>query len=152
MKSKSEENVKKQLLLDNIAYTYETLELWYPKKVTLPVVQGKIGLNPDDWERAKGPFHVLHKYTPDFIIEKRDGGTMVVEVKGQFAGPDRQKIRQVKKYYIDNGMDFRMVFDRSKSKFSKDNAKTYGEFCQQLGIPYADKAIPQEWLEEMRRK
>lgn len=82
------------------------------------------------------------KYTPDIVLENG----IVIEIKGRWVTADRQKIALVKKQYPE--MDLRMVFSNSKAKISKASKTTYGEYCDKIGIPYADKMIPDEWINE----
>lgn len=87
------------------------------------------------------------KYTPDIVLEKPDGSEIIIEIKGRWVTADRQKISMIKDQYPD--MDLRMVFSNSRSKISKKSKTTYGDYCDKLGIPYADKTIPEEWLKEL---
>jgi Phage endonuclease I len=82
------------------------------------------------------------KYTPDIVLEN----DIVVEIKGRWVTADRQKIGLVKAQFPD--LDLRMVFSNSKTKISKTSKTTYADYCDKLGIPYADKMIPDEWINE----
>lgn len=82
------------------------------------------------------------KYTPDIVLENG----IIVEIKGRWVTADRQKIGLVKKQYPD--LDLRMVFSNSKTKISKTSKTTYADYCDKLGIPYSDKMIPDEWINE----
>jgi len=86
------------------------------------------------------------RYTPDFIITTRSGKTIYVETKGRFLTEDRQKHLLIKKQYPD--MDLRFVFSNSNNRISKRSKTTYAKWCEDKGFLYADKYIPQEWLEE----
>ena len=83
-------------------------------------------------------------YTPDFPV----GTKIIIETKGRFLTSDRMKMLQVKKQYPE--YDFRFVFTNSKAKISKVSQTTYGRWCQKNGFKYADKEIPQEWIEEIK--
>lgn len=85
------------------------------------------------------------KYTPDIVLENG----IVVEIKGRWVTADRQKIALVKQQYPE--MDLRMVFSNSKTKISKSSKTTYGSYCDKLGIPYADRMIPDEWILEKKK-
>lgn len=87
--------------------------------------------------------HKIHKYTPDFMF-----GNIVIETKGRFLTADRMKMLELKKQYSD--IDFRFIFNNSKSKISKASVTTYGRWCEKNGFKYADKLIPKEWLEEIK--
>lgn len=84
----------------------------------------------------------VRTYTPDIVLPNG----IIVEIKGRWVAADRQKIALVKSQYPD--MDLRMVFSNSKAKISKTSKTTYGMYCDKIGIPYADKHIPQEWIKE----
>jgi len=84
------------------------------------------------------------KYTPDIVLENG----IVVEIKGRWVTADRQKIALVKQQYPE--MDLRMVFSNSKAKISKASKTTYADYCTKLGIPFADKMIPDEWIKETK--
>ncbi len=83
-----------------------------------------------------------HKYTPDFILPNG----IIVETKGLFDTDDRKKHELIRKQHP--ALDIRFVFSRSKSPIRKGSPTTYGSWCAKLGIPFADKVIPQEWVEE----
>lgn len=84
----------------------------------------------------------VRTYTPD--IELPNG--IIVEIKGRWVAADRQKIAMVKEQHPD--LDLRMVFSNSKAKISKASKTTYAMYCDKIGIPYADKHIPLEWINE----
>lgn len=83
-----------------------------------------------------------HTYLPDFRLPNG----IIVETKGRFVLSDRKKHRLIKEQYPD--LDIRIVFSNSNAKISKGSKTTYAMWCDKLGIPYADKKIPQSWLEE----
>lgn len=81
-------------------------------------------------------------YTPDFPLKNG----IIVETKGRFITDDRTKHKLIKAQHPD--LDIRFVFSNSRTKLSKGSPTTYGMWCAQYGFLYADKTIPQEWLEE----
>lgn len=83
-----------------------------------------------------------HKYTPDFILPNG----IIVETKGLFDTDDRKKHELIRKQHPQ--LDIRFVFSRSASPIRKGSKTTYGSWCAKLGIPYADKTIPQAWIDE----
>lgn len=95
-----------------------------------------------------------HTYTPDFYITTKSGKTIIVETKGLWSSDDREKHRLIKEQYPD--LDIRFVFTRSKAKINKNSKTTYADICEGRGRgpfkgvtwTYADKRIPDEWLEE----
>lgn len=82
-------------------------------------------------------------YTPDWLLHNG----IIVEGKGRFVTADRQKHLIIKEQYPD--LDIRFVFSRSKSPISKGSKTTYAKWCADKGpFPYADKLIPQAWMNE----
>lgn len=84
----------------------------------------------------------FRKYTPD--LQFPNG--VVVELKGRWKTADRKKIKLVRQQHPD--VDLRFVFDNPNQRISKTSKTTYGAYCKQLGIPFAKKSIPVEWLSE----
>jgi hypothetical protein len=113
-----EERVAEQLDQLGIEYTYEKVKLKYIK----PASQ--------------------HVYTPDFVL----ANGIIVETKGRFLAPDRQKHILVKRHNPD--LDIRFVFSNSNARISKSSKTTYAMWCRKYGYKYADKTIPEEWLNE----
>lgn len=117
-----EDAIASQLKQRGVAFSFETLTLTYIK--------------PE--KKAK--------YTPDFIITTRSGKQIIVESKGRFLTADRQKMLLVKAQHPD--LDIRFVFSNSKQRISKQSKTTYGMWAEKNGFPYADREVPQEWLDE----
>jgi hypothetical protein len=113
-----EERVAEQLDQLGIEYTYEKVKLKYIK----PASQ--------------------HVYTPDFVL----ANGIIVETKGRFLAPDRQKHILVKRHNPD--LDIRFVFSNSNARISKTSKTTYAMWCRKNGYQFADKTIPEEWLNE----
>jgi len=83
-----------------------------------------------------------HTYLPDFKLPNG----IIIETKGRFVLADRKKHKLIKEQYPD--LDIRFVFSNSNTKISKGSKTTYASWCEKLDIPYADKTIPQSWLDE----
>lgn len=83
-----------------------------------------------------------HTYLPDFKLPNG----IIVETKGRFLLADRKKHELIKQQHPE--IDIRIVFSNSKTRISKTSKTTYGMWCEKMGIPYADKEIPQSWLDE----
>lgn len=115
-----EELIAAQLYEDKIAFEYENKANIIP--YTVP---------------AKD-----HTYLPDFKLPNG----IIVETKGRFVLADRKKHQLIKEQHPD--IDIRIVFSNSNTKISKKSKTTYATWCEKLGIPYADKKIPQSWLDE----
>jgi len=101
-----------------------------------------------------------HKYHPDFYLfgnnkgksfgetEYFNGSEFFVETKGRFMASDRKKHILIKEQHPD--LDLRFVFCNSKNKIYKGSKTTYADWCRQHGFLFADKTIPDEWLEELK--
>ena len=81
-------------------------------------------------------------YTPDFVL----GNGIIVETKGRFVSDDRRKHKEIRRQFPEH--DIRFVFTNSKSRLYKGSKSTYGDWCTKHGFIYADKVIPESWLEE----
>jgi len=93
-------------------------------------------------ERIEWVDKKVRKYTPDFVL----ANGIVIETKGRFVSSDRRKHVEIKKQYPD--LDLRFVFQNSRAKLYKGAKSTYGDWCKRNGFMYADKVIPDEWLNE----
>ncbi len=85
-------------------------------------------------------------YTPDFVLENG----IIVETKGRFTSPDRSKHLRVKEQYPE--LDIRFVFTNSNQRLYKGAKSSYADWCKKNSYLYADKIIPQEWLDEKGTK
>jgi hypothetical protein len=84
------------------------------------------------------------KYTVDFTLPNG----ILVETKGRWTSADRKKHLLVKNQHPT--LDIRLVFQSAKSKISKASKTTYSDFCDKHDIKWAEKTIPQEWLDEKK--
>jgi hypothetical protein len=82
------------------------------------------------------------KYTPDIILPNG----IIIELKGRFFTEDQQKMVLVMSQHPE--LDIRMVFMRLKDKIYPGSKTTYAMWCGKRGIKYAEKTIPQEWIDE----
>lgn len=99
---------------------------------------------PFEYEKFKIKW-VLHQdkvYTPDFKLPNG----IIVESKGRFLTDDRMKHLEVKKQHPH--LDIRFVFSNSKTKIKKGSKTSYADWCDKHGFKWADKLIPEEWLNE----
>ena len=87
-----------------------------------------------------------HHYTPDFVL---DNG-IIVETKGRFLIADRKKHMLIKRQQPH--LDIRFVFSNSSQKLNKGSRTTYAQWCVKNGFEYADKIIPEHWINERRKK
>jgi hypothetical protein len=99
---------------------------------------------PVEYETFKITYEVneSRKYTPDYLLPNG----IIIESKGRFVTADRKKHLLIKKQHPK--IDIRFVFSNSKAKIAKGSFTTYAEWCKANGFLYADKLIPQEWIDE----
>lgn len=97
-----------------------------------------------EYETLKIQYEVneTRRYTPDFILPNG----IIIETKGRFVAADRKKHLLIQQQHSE--LDIRFVFSNSRAKLSKGAKSTYGEWCEKHGFLYADKQIPEEWLNE----
>tara|TARA_R110000868_G_scaffold411506_1_gene704800 strand:+ start:1012 stop:1434 length:423 start_codon:yes stop_codon:yes gene_type:complete len=84
-----------------------------------------------------------HTYLPDFKLING----IIIETKGRFMLADRKKHELINQQHPE--LDIRFVFSNSNTRISKKSKTTYGMWCEKLGIPYADKTVPQSWIDEI---
>lgn len=87
------------------------------------------------------------RYTPDFRLPKKDG-FFYIETKGIWTVEDRQKWHLLHQQHPD--VDFRLLFSNQNAKLYKGSPTTYAAYCEKHGFTYANKTIPQEWLDEAK--
>ena len=84
------------------------------------------------------------KYTVDFTLPNG----ILVETKGRWVAADRKKHMLFKKQQPE--LDIRLVFQSAKSKISKGSKTTYADYCDKHGIQWAEKQIPESWINEKK--
>jgi hypothetical protein len=99
---------------------------------------------PYDYESSTLSWSIeeVRNYLPDFHLPNG----IIIEAKGRFTTYDRKKHLAIKKQHPE--LDIRFVFSNSRGKIYKGSKTTYGQWCDRHGFKYADKLIPQEWLDE----
>jgi hypothetical protein len=103
-----------------------------------------------EYETVKVPYTQPSKartYNPDIMLKKKDGSIMYIEVKGKLDVDTRYKHQWIKQQYPD--MDLRFVFGNWSNKIMKGSPTSYKDWSDKMGIPCANKYIPEEWLEEL---
>ena len=97
-----------------------------------------------EYETLKIQYEVneTRRYTPDFILPSG----IIIETKGRFVAADRKKHLLVQQQHPK--LDIRFVFSNSKAKISKGSKTSYADWCIKHGFLYADKLIPEEWINE----
>ena len=84
----------------------------------------------------------VRTYTPDFELPNG----IIIETKGRFVAADRKKHLLIQKQHP--LLDIRFVFSNSNAKISKRSKTSYADWCEKNGFLYADKLVPQEWIDE----
>lgn len=100
--------------------------------------------HPDHVIRYKVP-EKSSRYTPDFVLIKSNGEPLIIETKGRFLTADRQKHLLIRDQF---NHDIRFVFSNSRQKIGKGSKTTYAMWCEKYGFQYADRTIPEAWLQE----
>ncbi|WP_142850908.1 endodeoxyribonuclease [Telmatospirillum sp. J64-1] len=88
----------------------------------------------------------MSRYTPDFVLPNG----IIIETKGRFVTADRQKHLLIKQQHPD--LDIRFVFSNSRQRISKQSKTTYADWCLKHGFLFADRTIPEEWINEPPRR
>ena len=120
-----EDKFEKNLIERDVDYKYESEVFSY--KYTIPA-------------REK-----TERYTPDFPIITKSGKKIYIETKGRLTSAYRKKYIRVKEL---TGIDLRFIFQRKNNKIYKGSKTTYWMWAEQNGFKWAEKTIPQEWLDE----
>ena len=90
-----------------------------------------------------------HKYTPDFILTKKNGELMFLELKGRLTLADRQKMLVVKEQHPDK--DIRFVFQDAKSKIRKGSKTTVSMWAEKNGFLWCESILPISWTKELKK-
>jgi hypothetical protein len=84
----------------------------------------------------------LARYTPDFILPNG----IVIETKGRFVTEDRKKHKLIREQFPD--LDVRIVFSNPNNTIGKKSKTSYGMWCERVGIPFAKRVVPPDWIKE----
>ena len=98
-----------------------------------------------EYEAIKIPFQPLQKikhYVPDLVL----ANGVIVEIKGRFTSPDRQKHKAIKANYPN--LDIRFVFQNQNQKINKGSKTSYAMWCKSNGIKCSEGHIPPAWIAE----
>lgn len=131
-RSKFESTIQSKLEDDRVVFGYETEQLEYEENV-------RVGHCA---ECGSSKVVQRRKYTPDFIITRKDGTKLYVEAKGYFKSTDRSKMRAVLK--SNPGIDIRLVF-MTDGKI--DDTTRYSDWCMKYGFDFhIGKEVPKQWI------
>jgi len=84
-------------------------------------------------------------YTPDFLLPNG----ILIETKGRFTPDDRRKHLEIKKQHPE--LDIRFVFTNANAKLRKGSKTSYASWCDKNGFLWANKDVPDRWLEEKKK-
>lgn len=101
-----------------------------------------VAVEYEDREVEYTPEPKKRVYHPDFTLPN----AILIETKGRFVNADRQKMLAIKKQFP--FLDIRIVFSNAQQTISKISKTTYGMWATKAGFPWADKVVPQSWLDE----
>jgi hypothetical protein len=134
LRSTFEGTIEQQLEAAGVDYEYESDTIQWVRKIT----SGKcLGCGHSEVGQ-------LCDYTPDFRITTKAGRVWYIEVKGYLDGPDRTKLRTVRKQHP--GLDIRLVFQRDNVIKGTKNKTRYSEWAKKNGFVYSIGSVPKEWL------
>ena len=91
------------------------------------------------------PYSIHYRYLPDFQLPNG----ILIEAKGQLDVNDRRKMVAVKVCWPQK--DIRFVFQNARCRLSR-YGKTYGEWAEAAGFPWAEGSIPLAWFDEEEKK
>jgi hypothetical protein len=83
------------------------------------------------------------KYTPDFVLLSNG---IILEGKGIFDTEDRKKHLLIKAQHPE--LDIRLVFSRANAPIYKGSPTTHKSWAEHHGFKWAEKLVPQEWIDE----
>ena len=101
-----------------------------------------------DYESESLAYTVQHNYTPDFVIEKKDGSKIYIETKGLGRGfdyPARRKMEEIRKQYPD--IDIRIIFT-SDRPFRKGGKMRPSDWAVKNGYKFCIQEVPKDWFNE----
>lgn len=134
-RSLSEKRVSDELKLKGVKYRYEDTRFEY-------FLRGRNKLICPNCGPVSGM--VRRHYLPDFELSNG----VFIEVKGRLTSKDRTKLAAVKQQHP--SINLCLLFDANR--FVEGQAKghvskiRYGDWANKVGIPWAVKDIPDEWL------
>lgn len=97
------------------------------------------------YETEKLPYLLERRYVPDYIVTKKDGTKVYLEVKGYLRPTDRSKMIAVKK--MNPELDIRFCFAKD-NKLKASSNTTYSMWAEKNGFPWCIGVIPKVWFKE----
>ena len=96
------------------------------------------------YESEKLPYVISRNYIPDFVLRKKNGDLLYLEVKGYLRPGDRTKMVAVKKAHP--LADIRFVF--AKNNKISGSKMYYSDWSNKYGFPFVFGKIPKKWTRE----
>jgi hypothetical protein len=131
-RSSFEDTIDDQLAKAGVEYAYERTTIPWTRHISsgecLSCGHREVGQRCD--------------YTPDFEVKVGKG--FFIEVKGYLDGPDRTKLRAIRKQYPD--LDLRLVFQRDNVIKGTKEKTRYSAWATKFGFKFAIGKVPDEWL------
>ena len=118
--------------------TSNTYRSEFEEEVALQLVKQKVKF---EYESRKIKYFIEYKYTPDFLLPNG----IIIEAKGYFRLPQQRLHRMVRKQHPE--LDIRFVFQKLDSKL-QGGRFTCQEWCEKYDFKYAEKTVPEEWINE----
>lgn len=87
-----------------------------------------------------------HRYTRDFRLPNG----IIIETKGRFLAADRKKHLLIQKQHPH--LDVRFVFSRAKTPITSGSKTTVADWADKHGFKWAEKQVPEAWLQEKPKK
>jgi hypothetical protein len=132
-RSMSEKYAANQLQALDIKYKYERTKFEY-------YVASRLKLDCPNCGPVSGG-RIRKWYLPDFELPNG----LFIEVKGRLTPRDKRKMEAVRKQHPD--LNIAILFDNDRMLEGPNKGKMrYGEWANSVGIPWAIKEIPNEWL------
>ena len=95
-----------------------------------------------EYEGLEFPYVLHGTYHPD--LQLLDSG-IVVELKGILDRESKRKMAAIRKQYPD--LDIRFLFMDGNKKIP-GSKQTHAQWAEKNGFKWAEREIPQEWLDE----
>lgn len=125
-----ESKVEAQLKEAKVGYGYESITITWLRSVSKGICN-RCGAEEVN-QRCK--------YTPDFVL----ANGIWIEAKGFLDGPDRTKLKAIRKQFPD--LDLRLVFQRDNVIKGTKNKTRYSQWATAAGFKWALRVIPADWL------
>lgn len=136
-RSTFEDTIDAQLAASGVDYSYESITIPWTRKVT----SGRC-LSCGNSEVGQ-----LCDYTPDFKVAGAKG-EFFIEAKGYLDGPNRTKLRAIRKQHPD--LDIRLVFQRDNRIPGTKEKTRYSAWAAKYGFKFAIGKIPEAWIKEAK--